>query len=224
MRTLKESILSNVETQMNKGTNVVNNMSKIRELVPLFTDLMSVHYCRYDRDDWQTLALRRLIKYPKYLWDLKPYDDINKFESADDVYKKYKQSAYEKLFDIATKELKEIDLNEMTSSHVKHDNAYLIFMRATNRNTRTGRRPILFIKFVEKDFSKGRAKWRHSLLTMNTKGDLYIEQEIESRIKKRIGYNTDEYDWFIFDINSNPNWNGIIDAVREELNIKKLEI
>jgi hypothetical protein len=225
MKTLKESILSDIETQIDKGTSVVNNMAKIRELVPLFTDFMSVHYCRYDSHDWKNFSFNRSITYDgKFLWELKPHVDVNDFVSANDVYNKHKQHAYEKLFDIASKELKEIDLNEMASNRVKHNNSYLIFMRGTNYNEDTGRRPILFVKFVEKDFSKGRAKWRLSSIRMNMQGAIQIQQSIESRIKKQIGYRANEYDWFIFDINSNPDWGGIVDAVRDELNTKKLEV
>lgn len=225
MKTLKESILSDIESQIDKGTDIVNNMAKIRELVPLFTDFMSVHYCRYDSHDWKNFVFNRRVSYDgKFLWELKPHIDVNDFVSARDVYNKYKQHAYEKLFDIASKELKEIDLNEMTSNRVKHNNSYLIFMRGTTYNEDTGRQPILFVKFVEKDFSKGRAKWRLSSIRMNMQGAIQIQQSIESRIKKQIRYRVNEYDWFIFDINSNPDWSGIVDAVREELNTKKLEV
>lgn len=225
MRTLKESILSDVETQIDRGTDIVNNMAKIRELVPLFTDFVSVHYCRYDSRDWKNFAFNRSItRDGKFLWYLKPHVQINEFMSATEVYNKHKQHAYEKLFDMASKELKEIDLNEMTSNRVKHNNSYLIFMRGTNYNEDTGRHPILFIKLVEKDFSTGRAKWRLSSIKMNMQGDIQIQQSIESRIKQQIGYRANEFDWFIFDINSNPDWSGIVDAVREELNTKKLEV
>lgn len=237
MKTLKESILSDIETQIDKGTNVVNNMAKIRELVPLFNDRTSAHYTRYDQSDWkdyikghgfvfgQSIAFRG--GYKSYLKEWK-----RDFTSAKEVYDNFGQPGWEKVFKMAKAELKEIDVKELTNNKIKQNHSYLVIREATSNNTYTGRKHLLAITFIEKEFVNNRAKYRISRLTYSASGwsedyHMHIDQRVESLIKKYFNgpaYNNGDWYTYIFDIDSNPDWSGIVDAVYNEFNIKKEKI
>ena len=235
MKTLKESILADIEAQIDKGTNVVNNMNKIRELVTLFNDRTSAHYTRYDQSDWKDymkgygFAFGQSISfrggYKSYLKEWK-----KDFTSAKEVYDNFGQPGWEKVYKMAKAELKEIDVKELTNNKNKQNHSYLVINEATSGNTNTGHRHLLEITFIEKEFVNNRAKYRVSTLSYNAIGwsedyHMHIDQYVESLIKKY--FNSPRLDdWYthIFDIDSNPDWNGIVDAVYDEFNIKKVKI
>lgn len=218
MKTLKESLLSDLDTQFDQGETLVNNHVKLNTVIPLILDEQSAHFTCYSKDVWYDydggfIKKSFLKKFTK-----------NYFGGAEEI-KHEGQPAWEKLFKMAKNELDEISLNDMINKNKYKSRKYgtfMVFSISTDKNEYKHYAKCIEIRFFEKDYSTGRLKWLQSAINYtNLPNKVNISQSVNN-IKDALWYKDDLYNMHIFDVDSNPDWSGLMDELRKTLHREKL--
>lgn len=220
MKTLKESLLSDLDTQFDKGETLVNNHVKLNTVIPLILDEQSAHFTCYSKGVWYDyeggFTKKSFLK--KFTKD---------YESGAEEIKHEGQPAWEKLFKMAKNELDEISFNDMINKNKYKSRKYgtfMVFLISTEKNIYKHYSKCIEIRFFEKDYSTGRLKWLQSAINYTNFPDkVNISQSINN-IKDSLGWNNGLYNMHIFDVDSNPDWSGLMDELRKTLHIEKLTI
>lgn len=220
MKTLKESLLDDIETTMNRGKTIINNYVKLNTVIPLLLDEQSAHFTCYSKNVWYDYdggftKKSFIAKFTK------------NYESGAEEIKHEGQPAWEKLFKMAKNELDEISFNDMISKNKYKSRKYgtfMVFLISTNKNIYKHYSECIEIRFFEKDYSTGRLKWLQSAMNYtNLPNRVNISQSVNN-IKDVLGWKNDLYNMYIFDVDSNPDWSGLMDELRKTLHKEKLTI
>lgn len=220
MKTLRESLLSDLDTQFDQGETLVNNHVKLNTIIPLILDEQSAHFTCYSQGVWRDyengFTKKSFLK--KFTKD---------YESGADEIKHEGQPAWEKLFKMAKNELDEISFNDMINKNKYKSRKYgtfMVFLISTDKNMFKHYSKYIEIRFFEKDYSTGRLKWLQSAIHYTNLSDkVNISQSINN-IKDSLGWSNSLYNMYIFDVDSNPDWSGLMDALRKTLHREKLTI
>lgn len=210
---IKESILADMEDQIEQGGGVANNINKLNTLIPLILDEQSAHFTCYSKnvwDDYEDGFTKKsfLAKFTK------------NYESGADELKHEGQPAWEKLLKMAKNELGEISFNDIVNKNKYKSRKYgtfMVFLISTEKNILKNCAKCIEISFFEKDYKTGRLRWLQSEIVytnLPNKVDLY--QSVEN-IKNSLGWKNDLYNMYIFDVDSNPDWHGLMDELRKTL-------
>lgn len=220
MKTLKESLLDDIESTMNDGKTIINNYVKLNTVIPLLLDEQSAHFTCYSQDVWRDyengFTKKSFLK--KFTKD---------YESGADEIKHEGQPAWEKLFKMAKNELDEISFNDMINKNKYKSRKYgtfMVFLISTEKNIFKHYSKYIEIRFFEKDYSTGRLKWLQSAVHYTNLSDkVNISQSINN-IKDSLGWSNSLYNMHIFDVDSNPDWSGLMNELRKTLHKEKLTI
>jgi hypothetical protein len=220
MKTLKESLLDDIETTMNDGKTIINNYVKLNTVIPLLLDEQSAHFTCYSQSVWYNYENGFTKK--SFLGKF-----TKNYESGAEEIKHEGQPAWEKLFKMAKNELDEISFNDMINKNKYKSRKYgtfMVFLISTKKNIYKHFSEYIEIKFFEKDYSTGRLKWLQSALYyVNLPNKVNISHSVNN-IKDTLGWKNDLYDMYIFDVDSNPDWSGLMDELRKTLHKEKLTI
>ena len=220
MRTLKESLLDDINTTMNSGKTIINNYVKLNTVIPLLLDEQSAHFTCYSKNVWYDYdggftKKSFIAKFTK------------NYESGADELKHEGQPAWEKLFKMAKNELDEFSFNDIINKNKYKSRKYgtfMVFLISTNKNIHKHYSECIEIRFFEKDYSTGRLKWLQSAMNYtNLPNRVNISQSVNN-IKDSLGWKNDLYNMYIFDVDSNPDWSGLMDELRKTLHKEKLTI
>lgn len=220
MKTLKESLLDDIESTMNDGKTIINNYVKLNTVIPLLLDEQSAHFTCYSQGVWRDyengFTKKSFLK--KFTKD---------YESGADEIKHEGQPAWEKLFKMAKNELDEISFNDMINKNKYKSRKYgtfMVFLISTEKNIFKHYSKYIEIRFFEKDYSTGRLKWLQSAVHYTNLSDkVNISQSINN-IKDSLGWSNSLYNMHIFDVDSNPDWSGLMNELRKTLHKEKLTI
>lgn len=220
MKTLKESLLSDLDTQFDQGETLVNNHVKLNTVIPLILDEQSAHFTCYSKGVWYD-----------YEGGFTPKTFLGKFTKnyagGADELKHEGQPAWEKLLKMAKTELDEISFNDMVNKNKYKSRKYgtfMVFLISTDKNEYKHYAKCIEIMFIEKDYSTGRLKWIKSAIHYtNLSNKVNISQSF-ANIKSNFMWKNDLYNMCVFDVDSNPDWSGLMDELRKTLHIEKLTI
>lgn len=220
MKTLRESLLSDLDTQFDQGETLVNNHVKLNTVIPLILDEQSAHFTCYPQSVWRDYGNGFTKK--SFLGNF-----TKNYESGADELKHEGQPAWEKLFKMAKNELDEISFNAMINKNKYKSRKYgtfMVFLISTEKNIFKHYSKCIEIRFFEKDYSTGRLKWLQSAIRYtNLPNKVNISQSVNN-IKDSLGWINSLYNMYIFDVDSNPDWHGLMDELRKTLHIEKLTI
>lgn len=218
MKTLRESLLSDLDTQFDQGETLVNNHVKLNTIIPLILDEQSAHFTCYSQGVWRDYE----NGFTKNSF-LKKF--TKNYDSGADELKHEGQPAWEKLFKMAKTELDEISFNDMINKNKYKSRKYgtfMVFLISTDKNIYKHNSNCIEIRFFEKDYSTGRLKWLQSAIRYtNLPNKVNISQSINN-IKDSLGWSNSLYNMHIFDVDSNPDWSGLMNELRKTLHIEKL--
>jgi hypothetical protein len=219
MKTLKESLLSDIDTQLDRGETIVNNHVKLNTVIPLILDEQSAHFTCYSKGVWYD-----------YEGGFTPKTFLGKFTKnyagGADELKHEGQPAWEKLLKMAKTELDEISFNDMVNKNKYKSRKYgtfMVFLISTDKNEYKHYAKCIEIMFIEKDYSTGRLKWIKSAIHYTFSNKVNISQSVNN-IKDSLGWSNSLYNMYIFDVDSNPDWHGLMDELRKTLHREKLTI
>jgi hypothetical protein len=220
MKTLKESLLSDLDTQFDQGETLVNNHVKLNTVIPLILDEQSAHFTCYSQSVWYD-----------YEGGFTPKTFLGKFTKnyggGADELKHEGQPAWEKLFKMAKTELDEISFNDMVNKNKYKSRKYgtfMVFLISTDKNEYKHYAKCIEIMFIEKDYSTGRLKWIKSAIHYTNLPNKVNVLQSFANIKSNFMWKNDLYNMRVFDVDSNPDWHGLMNELRKTLHIEKLTI
>jgi hypothetical protein len=101
---------------------------------------------------------------------------------------------------------------------------FMVFLISTDKNEYKHYAKCIEIMFIEKDYSTGRLKWIKSAIHYtNLSNKVNISQSF-ANIKSNFMWKNDLYNMCVFDVDSNPDWSGLMNELRKTLHIEKLTI
>jgi hypothetical protein len=188
----------------------------------LLLDEQSAHFTCYSTGVWSDYNYNGGFVKKSF-----PGKFTKNYESGAEEIKHEGQPAWEKLFKMAKNELDEISFNDMINKNKYKSRKYgtfMVFLISTEKNIYKHYSKCIEIKFFEKDYSTGRLKWLQSTINYTNLSDRVNITQSVSNIKGSLGWKNDLYNMYIFDVDSNPDWHGLMDELRKTLHREKLTI
>lgn len=207
MKTLKESLLSDINTTLDN----FDFGRSVPKIIELLNDPLSAHYSSYSPNEFIDGVKRKdnvcYIVTPenKQKW-------CGKYKTPTDLWKDTGQPAWETLYKLAKNNLKSVDYKVAKSK----DNPlgdFIVFIRPTKTNS-FWRAKILDIAIFRKNTKINKS---YPYLELHFYCDTTLSYVCYNADRKpSISIPMNGWNVEIFDINSNPHWFGLIEEVFEK--------
>lgn len=211
MKTLKESILSDMETTLS-----VDLGSSIPKILELLNDPISAHYGAYSANNYKNGFEHNKSNVININLGANAYYEKFSAEfsngTATDIYNKYGQPGWEKFVKLAKKNLKEVDLRYIGRRNVRYGDFLYICYPSKQNDSYTV--PVLSIEFIRKNMDIGPSKYLEIQLMLNKNNQVSVFYHANDN------FNTQKnafWERHLYDISSNLTWYGIIEALHEKL-------
>lgn len=209
MKTLKESILSDMETTLS-----VDLGSSIPKILELLNDPISAHYSAYSIDEFKngfSHDPNEIILGPPINVYYEKFSAEFSNGTATDIYNKYGQPGWENFVKLAKKELKEIDLRYISRRNVRYGDFLYIYYPSKQNTEYTV--PVLTIEFIRKNIDIP-AKYLIIRIILNKNNQVSVYYSTDG------GFNIEKNPYWkrhMYDIGSNLTWYGVIEALHEKM-------